>query len=290
MSILNNFITVVNPDGTISYFPNTLQSEPGIPFTSTVDMKDMNSGLFSNFDQSPTIVDRAREINEILTGEYDPEADDLFNQARRRNLFATNFQDQYYLDSILNQNAANKAAMDVFKQGFRNQNMMNQGIMNQAPSMFLDDAGLPAIDTSFGVANEPDVEEDVEKAKRSQTGIGSLINILRNIPTPLNLLRRGISALGDKFGRPGIRGGVGLRGDLMFDTFGRSTSLADFLQRRRDKKAREEAARIGAEKQKAIIASQQVDTGGGPGSRPGGFGQGAGDFSPSDPTATEGSF
>ena len=52
MSILNNFITVVNPDGTISYFPNTLQSEPGIPFTSTVDMKDMNSGLFSNFDQT----------------------------------------------------------------------------------------------------------------------------------------------------------------------------------------------------------------------------------------------
>ena len=79
------------------------------------------------------------------------------------------FQDPYYLDFMLNQNAANKAAMDVFKQGFRNQNMMNRGIMNQAPSMFLDNAGLPSIDTSFGVANEPDVEEDVEKVKRSRT-------------------------------------------------------------------------------------------------------------------------
>ena len=144
---------------------------------------------------SPNIIDRAQEINELLTGEYDPEADDLFNRARRFNLFATNFQDPYYLDSILNQNAANKAAMDVFKQGFRNQNMMNQGIMNQAPSMFLDDAGLPAIDTSFGVANEPDVEEDVEKAKRSRTGIGSLFNFLQNIPTPLNLLRKGLESL-----------------------------------------------------------------------------------------------
>ena len=160
MSILNNFITVVNPDGTISYFPNTLQSEPGIPFRSVVDMaEDIN--YFSPTNTSPNIIDEARELNEAVKG---------------RDLLATNFQDLYYLDSILNKNAANEAAMDVFKQGFRNQNMMNQGIMNkgimnQAPSMFLDDAGLPAIDTSFGVANEPDVEEDVEKAKRSQTGI-----------------------------------------------------------------------------------------------------------------------
>lgn len=278
MSILNSFTPVVNPDGTISYFPNTLQSEPGIPFRSMVDMENMNSGLFSDFDKSPTIVDRAREINEILTGEYDPEADDLFNQARRRNLFATNFQDPYYLDSILNQNAANKAAMDVFEQGFRNQGMMNQGIMNQAPSMFLDNAGLPSIDTSFGVANEPDVEEDVEKAKRSRTGIGSLINFLQNIPTPFNLLRKGLESLS------------GFNQRIRNTDFGRSSTLSEFLQRRRDRKAREEAARRGAEKQKAIIAGQQVDTGGGPGSRPGGFGQGAGDFSPSDPTATEGSF
>ena len=227
---------------------------------------------------SPNIIDRAQEINELLTGEYDPEADDLFNRARRFNLFATNFQDPYYLDSILNQNAANKAAMDVFKQGFRNQNMMNQGIMNQAPSMFLDDAGLPAIDTSFGVANEPDVEEDVEKAKRSRTGIGSLFNFLQNIPTPLNLLRKGLESLS------------GFNQRIRNTDFGRSSTLSEFLQRRRDRKAREEAARIGAAKQKAIIAGQQVDTGGGPGNRPGGFGTGAGSFRESEPTATEGSF
>jgi len=204
------------------------------------------------------------------------------------------FQDPYYLDFMLNQNAVNKAAMDVFKQGFRNQNMMNQGIMNQAPSMFLDNAGLPAIDTSFGVANEPDVEEDVEMTKRSRTGIGSLFNFLQNIPTPLNLLRKGLSSLGDRFSLPGVIGGVGLRGDTGFDTFRRSTSLADFLQRRRDKKAREEAARRGAEKQR-IQKLREFNQGaaqyfGGGDDRPGGFGQGAGSFRESEPTATEGSF
>ena len=34
----------------------------------------------------------------------------------------------------------------------------------QAPGRFLDDAGLPPIDTSFGVANEPDDEEDVRQS------------------------------------------------------------------------------------------------------------------------------
>ena len=149
---------------------------------------------------------------------------------------------------------------------------------NKTPGMFLDDAGLPAIDTSFGVANEPDDEEDVKKAKRSRTGIGSLINFLQNIPTPLNLLRKGIESLS------------GFNQRIRNTDFGRSSTLSEFLQRRRDRKAREEAARRGAEKQKAIIAGQQVDPGGGPGNRPGGFGTGAGSFRESEPTATEGSF
>ena len=268
MSILNNFITVVNPDGTISYFPNTLQSEPGIPFRSVVDMaEDIN--YFSPTNTSPNIVDEARDLNEAV---------------KRRTLFSTNFQDPYYLDSILNQNAANKAAMDVFKQGFRNKNMMNQGIMNQAPSMFLDDAGLPAIDTSFGVANEPDVKEDADEArKRSSGGIANLFRALLGFAVPgANLI------LG------GLEGIKSLNQRIRNTDFGRSSTLSEFLQRRRDRKAREEAARRGAEKQR-IQKLREFNQGaaqyfGGGDDRPGGFGQGAGSFRESEPTATEGSF
>ncbi len=47
-------------------------------------------------------------------------------------------------------------------------------------------------------------------------------------------------------GRVGIQGGVALRGDTNLDTFARSTTLADFAQRMRNKRAREEAARRGS--------------------------------------------
>ena len=155
---------------------------------------------------------------------------------------------------------------------------VNTGIMSQAPGRFLDNAGLPLVDTSFGVANEPDDPDDVVETK---TGIAKLFDFLSNFIPGVGLIKR----LGDVPG--GIRS---LNQRIRGTDFGQSTSFADFLQKRRDRRAREEAAKIGAAKQKEIIASQQVDTGGGPGSRPGGFGIGAGDFSPSDPTATEGSF
>ena len=162
----------------------------------------------------------------------------------------------------------------------------NRDILNRQGLLSLDDAGLdmaPIID-EFSNKAKPGLNIDFAK----QLG-ASALGLLTGNPF-IGLLARGIGALGDRVSLPGVRGGVDLRGDTGFDTFRRSTSLADFLQRRRDKRAREEAARIGAAKQKSIIAGQQVDTGGGPGSRPGGFGKGAGDFSPSDPTATEGSF
>ena len=167
---------------------------------------------------------------------------------------------------------------------FNRPNMFNisGGGITTIPSaaMFLDNAGLPPIDTSFGVANEPDNEEDADEARtRSSGGIANLFRALVGFAVPGANLFLG-----------GLQGIKSLNQRLRNTDFGRSTSLADYFQRRRDRKAREEAARIGAEKQRRIIASQQVDTGGGPGSRPGGFGQGAGDFSPSDPTATEGSF
>ena len=159
----------------------------------------------------------------------------------------------------------------------------NSGIMNQAPGRFLDDAGLPPIDTSFGVANEPDDEEDVDKAKETRSGITSLINFLGNIPTPFNLLRRGIESLS------------GFNQRLRATDFGQSSSFADFLRRRRDRRAREDAARRGADKQR-IQKLREFNQGaaqyfgGGGDDRPGGFGQGAGSFRESEPTATEGSF
>tara|TARA_R100001224_G_scaffold93186_1_gene62578 strand:+ start:42 stop:707 length:666 start_codon:yes stop_codon:yes gene_type:complete len=82
---------------------------------------------------------------------------------------------------------------------------------------------------------------------------------------------KGLGGLGG--GLTGIQGGVDLRGDTGFDTFRRSTSFKDFFQRQRDKKAREEAARIGAAKQKAKELDYEYDayTGGGGG---GGFSEG----------------
>ena len=158
----------------------------------------------------------------------------------------------------------------------------NSGIMNQVPGRFLDDAGLPPIDTSFGVANEPDDEDDVNKAKETRSGITSLINFLQNIPTPFNLLRRGIESLS------------GFNQRLRATDFGQSSSFADFLRRRRDRRAREDAARRGADKQR-IQKLREFNQGaaqyfgGGGDDRPGGFGQGAGSFRESEPTATEGS-
>tara|TARA_Y100001938_G_C7885272_1_gene327047 strand:+ start:43 stop:666 length:624 start_codon:yes stop_codon:yes gene_type:complete len=86
-----------------------------------------------------------------------------------------------------------------------------------------------------------------------QLGISALGFLTGN---PLvSLFARGLGALGDRMSLPGVRGGVDLRGDTGFDTFRRSTSFADFFQRQRDKKAREEAAKRGAAKQ----AAQQLD-------------------------------
>ena len=121
----------------------------------------------------------------------------------------------------------------------------NREALNKQGLLSLDDAGLTA----------PDYEEFTEVAKpgfnkqfAKQLGITAL-GLLTGNPF-VGLIARGLGALADRGGLTGIRGGVDLRGDTGFDTFRRSTSLADFFQRRRDKKAREDAAKRGAEKQK----------------------------------------
>ena len=234
MSILNSFTPVVNPDGTISYFPNTLQSEPGIPFRSMVDMENMNSGLFSDFDQSPNIVDKAQDLNEAV---------------KRRTLFSTNFQDPYYLNTGIMTQAPNLLfdVNDVQSRinAAKNREALNREALNRQGLLSLDDAGYtPPVYEEFPQKAKPGLNLDFAK----QIG-SSVLGLLTGNPI-VGLLARGIGALGDRFRLPGTVGGMDLRGDTGFDTFRRSTSLADFLQRRRDKRAREEAARIGADKQR----------------------------------------
>jgi hypothetical protein len=83
-------------------------------------------------------------------------------------------------------------------------------------------------------------------AKQIGSGLLSLIT-----GNPLvGLAARGLGAFGDRFNLPGVVGGADLRGDTGLDTFRRSTSFADFFQRRRDQEAREEAAARGLAKQR----------------------------------------
>ena len=117
----------------------------------------------------------------------------------------------------------------------------NLGIMNtDQAAIFSDDAGL----------DEEYYEDFAEVAKpgfnlgfAKQLGKQALTGILSAINPVAGLIARGLSGMP---GRVGIQGGVALRGDTNLDTFARSTSLADFAQRMRDKRAREDAARRGS--------------------------------------------
>jgi len=114
---------------------------------------------------------------------------------------------------------------------------------------FNDYYGPTNIDTSFGVANE----EDVEGARRK----GGLADLLR---TAIGFAVPGASFLMNT-GRGALEGIQSLNQRFRNTMFGQSTTGAEFFQKLRDKRAREEAARRGALKQKQIIAGQQVDTG-----------------------------
>ena len=134
--------------------------------------------------------------------------------------------------------------------------------LNKAGIMSLDDAGLSI---------NP-YEEFTEKAKpglnlnfAKQLG-STALGVLTGNPL-ISLFARGLGALAGRGGLTGIRGGVDLRGDTGFDTFRRSTSLKDFLQRRRNKRAREAAARRGEIKQ----LQQRIDQGDFGGNGGGGF-------------------
>ena len=147
----------------------------------------------------------------------------------------------------------------------------NRETLNKAGLMALDDAGLdmgPIVD-EFSQKAKPGLNIDFAKQLGS-----SALGLITGNPF-IGLLARGIGALGDRFSLPGVRGGVDLRGDTTFDTFRRSTSIANFLQRQRDKRAREEAAMRGSVKD----LQSRIDRGDFGGSKDGGGGfQGEGGY------------
>ena len=167
--------------------------------------------------------------------------------------------------SILNRNVFNEYNVDYDPVGLRNislpdsfftpafapelsleelQEIQNRNALDKAGLMALDDAGLdmgPIVD-EFSQKAKPGLNIDFAKQLGS-----SALGLITGNPF-IGLLARGIGAIGDRFSLPGVRGGVDLRGDTTFDTFRRSTSIANFLQRQGDKRAREEAAMRGSVK------------------------------------------
>ena len=120
------------------------------------------------------------------------------------------------------------------------QGIQNRQALNRAGIMAIDDAGItiPAYE-NFAQVARPGFNLDFAK----QLGKQALTSAITAVNPIVGLIARGLGSLP---GRTGIVGGVDLRGDTTFDTFGRSTSLADFAQRQRNKRAREEAARRGS--------------------------------------------
>lgn len=120
-------------------------------------------------------------------------------------------------------------------------------------------SGIPAAGNLVGFTDDAGLEEEyyedfpqkfnpgfnMDFAKQLGSGV---LGLVTNNPLA-GLVAKGLGYLGDKFSLPGVVGGADLRGDTGFDTFRRSTSLADFFQRRRDQQAREEAAATGLAKQ-----------------------------------------
>jgi len=108
--------------------------------------------------------------------------------------------------------------------------------------MALDDAGLvtPAYE-DFAQVARPGLNLGFAKQLGKRLGTG----ILTALSLPAGLAAKVLSGMP---GRVGVQGGVALRGDTNLDTFGRSTSFADFAQRMRDKRAREAAATRGSVK------------------------------------------
>jgi len=101
------------------------------------------------------------------------------------------------------------------------------GITNLAPLQNL------GIDTSYGVANEPD-EEQVEYLQGQEpSGIAKLFEFLGNIPTPMNILRGGLQSL------------QGFNKKIRGTTFALSPTLKDYFAAKKMEKIAEKGADVG---------------------------------------------
>ena len=102
------------------------------------------------------------------------------------------------------------------------------------------------IDTSYGVANEEDVEQEF-LPDQEPSGIAKLFEFLGKIPTPFNLARRGLESL------------RGFSNTLQNSDFGRSRTLMDYLDARSygGRDARDKAASQNMREARAI--QRQVD-------------------------------
>jgi len=130
---------------------------------------------------------------------------------------------------------------------------------------------LPSgIDTSYGVANEPDVEEDTKEAKKSKSGLAGLFQFLAGLAIPgagflMNLPSRGLE---------GIRS---LNQKLRSTDFAQSKTLADYFDAKRygGRDARDAAAARTMAQARGItksLASRPSSTSGGYQQGPGGSG------------------
>ena len=95
------------------------------------------------------------------------------------------------------------------------------GIMEQAPldmNRFQGVSDMSRIDETTNDEQDQNYIEQVEKSRNSLSGI---MDLLRNIPTPFNLARRGLGSL------------RGLNDRLQNSDFGRSKTLVDYLDARK---------------------------------------------------------
>jgi len=100
------------------------------------------------------------------------------------------------------------------------------GIRQQVPLQNL------GIDTSYGVANEPDEEQVEYLTEQEPSGIAKLFEFLGKLPTPFNLARRGLESL------------RGFNQRLQQSDFGQSKNLMEYLGKRQAKKEAERLAPI----------------------------------------------
>jgi len=152
---------------------------------------------------------------------------------------------------------------DLYNQ--RQKNLTNTGIRG----IPLYDDMAPIINTSYGVANEPDVEEEIEET--SNEGLSGLLRTMLGFAIPGAGL-----FMGDRSALEGIKS---LNQRLQQSDFGQATSLMDYLdmrkygglQGRNDAAARNMAQARGLQKQiDQRQSAVQTNQDRGRGDRPGG--------------------